>query len=93
MRQIKIDNDCADVDYVLTAGRGLQCHKMEAHVGTNLPCQHYFGAHSTGYFRIVNKRAEARLRGIGHFGKYHNALCLSPQILRKHCFCFLLGLF
>ena len=23
--------------------------------------------------------------------KYHNALCLSPQILHKHCFCFLLG--
>ena len=28
---------------------------------------------------------------IGHFGKYHNTLCLSPQILHKHCFCFLLG--
>ena len=28
---------------------------------------------------------------IGHFGKYHNTLCLSPQILLKHCFCFLLG--
>ena len=40
MRQIKINNDCVDVDYVLTAGRGLQYHKMEAHVGTNLPCQH-----------------------------------------------------
>ena len=29
---------------------------------------------------------------IGHFGKYHNILCLSPQILHKHCFQFLLGL-
>ena len=29
--------------------------------------------------------------GIGHFGKYHNTLCLSPQILHKHCFQFLLG--
>ena len=29
---------------------------------------------------------------IGHFGKYHNTLCLSPQILPKHCFQFLLGL-
>jgi len=29
---------------------------------------------------------------IGHFGKYHNALCLSPQILHKHCFQFLLGI-
>ena len=29
---------------------------------------------------------------IGHFGKYHNTLCLSPQILHKHCFQFLLGL-
>ena len=23
---------------------------------------------------------------IGHFGKYHDTLCLSPQILHKHCF-------
>ena len=23
---------------------------------------------------------------IGHFGRYHNTLCLSPQILHKHCF-------
>ena len=29
---------------------------------------------------------------IVHFGKHHNALYLSPQILRKHCFQFLLGL-
>ena len=29
---------------------------------------------------------------IGHFGKYHNTLCLSPQILHKHCVTFLLGL-
>ena len=29
---------------------------------------------------------------IGHFGKYHNTLCLSPRILHKHCFQFLLGL-
>ena len=29
---------------------------------------------------------------IGHFRKYHNILCLSPQILHKHCFQFLLGL-
>ena len=29
---------------------------------------------------------------IGHFGKYHNTLCLFPQILHKHCFQFLLGL-
>ena len=28
---------------------------------------------------------------VGHFGKYHNILCLSPQILHKHCFQFLLG--
>ena len=28
---------------------------------------------------------------ISHFGKYHNTLCLSPQILHKLCFCFLLG--
>ena len=29
---------------------------------------------------------------IGHLGKYHNTLCLSPQILHKRCFQFLLGL-
>ena len=29
---------------------------------------------------------------IGHFGKYQNTLCFSPQILHKHCFQFLLGL-
>ena len=28
---------------------------------------------------------------IGQFRKYHNTLSLSPQILHKHCFCFLLG--
>ena len=31
-------------------------------------------------------------RSIGHFGKYHNTLCLSPHILHKLCFQFLLGL-
>ena len=29
---------------------------------------------------------------IGHFKKYHNTLCLSPQILYKYCLQFLLGL-
>ena len=29
---------------------------------------------------------------IGHFGKYHNTSCLSPEILHEHCFQFLLGL-
>ena len=29
---------------------------------------------------------------IGHFGKYHNTLCLSPQILHKYCqFLFSIG--
>ena len=41
----------------------------------------------------LNMRACASLvkYAIGHFGKYHNILCLSPQILHKHCFQFLLG--
>ena len=39
--------------------------------------------------RWTRKRPISR---IGHFGKYHNTLCLSPQILHKHCFQFLLGL-
>ena len=29
---------------------------------------------------------------IGHFGKYHNTLCLCPQFSHEHCFQFLLGL-
>ena len=29
---------------------------------------------------------------ISHFRRSHNTLCLSPQILHKHCFQFLLGL-
>ena len=28
---------------------------------------------------------------IARNGKYHNTLCLSPQILNKYCFCSLLG--
>ena len=32
-------------------------------------------------------------RVIGQVQKYHNTLCLSPQILHKHCFYFLLRLF
>ena len=35
-------------------------------------------------------RPETNFLG-GHSGKYHNTLCLSPEILHKHCFCFLLG--
>ena len=27
---------------------------------------------------------------IGQFAKYHNTVCLSPQILHKHCFRFLM---
>ena len=33
-----------------------------------------------------------RKRSIGQSGKYHNTLCLSPKILHKHCFQFLLRL-
>ena len=40
----------------------------------------------------VRKSIELRELLIGHFGKYHNILCLSPHILHKHCFQFLLGL-
>ena len=38
------------------------------------------------------ERWEKRILVIGHFRKYHNSLCLSPQILHKHCFLFVLGL-
>ena len=30
---------------------------------------------------------------IGHFQKYQKTICLSPQILHKHCFGFFLGPF
>ena len=40
----------------------------------------------------VSDCAETLEKVIGHFGKYHNTLRLSPQILHKHCFQFLLGL-
>ena len=33
----KMDDDCIDLDYILTAGQVLQYHKTEAHVGSNLP--------------------------------------------------------
>ena len=37
-------------------------------------------------------RSKSYVQTIAHFEKYHNTLCLSPQILHKHCFQFLLGL-
>ena len=43
----------------------------------------------TDYLRM-SQRPHMTL--IGQFGKYHNTLCLSPHILHKHCFQFLLGL-
>ena len=46
-------------------------------------------------FSIISSRYACKMcskyPGTGQFGKYHNTLCLSPQILHKHCFCFLLG--
>ena len=41
---------------------------------------------------VVKWRHHTNSLYIGHFGKYHNTFCLSPQILHKHCFPFLLGL-
>ena len=41
--------------------------------------------------RLRMRKAGSCKAQIGHFGKYHNILCLSPQILHKHCFQFLLG--
>ena len=40
----------------------------------------------------VGKQCSGLFADMGHFGKYHNTLCLSPQLLHKHCFQFLLGL-
>ena len=50
-----------------------------------------FGDHIQWLFRKT--WVQIPLAAIGHFGKYHNTLCLSPQILHKHCLCILLGPF
>ena len=42
--------------------------------------------------RDFRKELSALFAHVGHYGKYHNTFCLSPQILHKHCFQFLLGL-
>ena len=46
-------------------------------------------------FAIIsrNTKAECQLTTPENTITYHNALCLSPQILHKHCFQFLLGPF
>lgn len=47
---------------------------------------------------LVSTRAQCRIfmqdcvTRIGHFGEYHNILCLSAQILHNHCFQFVLAL-
>ena len=46
---------------------------------------------SKGHFRKFSLSCHTFLL-ISQFGKYHNTLCLSPQILHEHCFQFLLGL-
>ena len=40
----------------------------------------------------LERQEKQLVKSIGIFGKYHNSLCLSPQILHEHCFQFLLGL-
>ena len=46
------------------------------------------GLHRVSENLVIPSKAKA----IGQFGKYHNTLCLCPQILHKHCFQFLLGI-
>ena len=43
-------------------------------------------------FRLMPASEHRVWAPIAHFGKYHNILCLSPQILHEHCFQFPLGL-
>ena len=43
----------------------------------------------SGYTQLTITHPYIRLVDIGHSRKYHNTLCLSPQILHKHCFQFL----
>ena len=42
-------------------------------------------------FQPMRGKAKTNRSLIGQFEKYHNTFCLSPQILHKHCFQFLLG--
>ena len=44
------------------------------------------------FFIYIIKRSHDFSRAIGHFRKYYNTLCLSLQILHKHCFQLLLEL-
>ena len=37
------------------------------------------------------KTRTMKITTIGHFAKYHNTICLSFQILHKHCYHFLLA--
>ena len=43
-------------------------------------------------FYITRNSVGTSLAAIGHHEKYNNTICLSPQILHYHCFCFLVGL-
>ena len=46
----------------------------------------------TGEFAILYAFNARVGSAIGHFGKYHNTLCLALQIAHKHCVQLLLGL-
>ena len=68
------------------------CHSSSKSDIKRLPCFH------TSYHNCTTPIGTCPIcqlpleRKIGYFGKYHNTLLLSPQILHKHFFQFLLGL-
>ena len=68
-----------------TRGSAITLHK--GHILTPYRSQPIEADHLTDNRTSAEERASVR---IGHIRKYHNTLCLSPQILNKHCFQFLL---
>ena len=81
---------------VLRTERKMACHLA------NVSKEEILAISETAFFYpsdLVNTKTTIPFRvgeeqwiNIGHFGKYHNTLCLSPKILHRHCFQFLLGL-
>ena len=57
----------------------------------NRPLQHAFRIHSSNLFKITPKRGIVIIDHSRNTIAYHNALCLSPKVLHKHCLQFLLA--
>ena len=55
----------------------------------NRPQQHAFRIHTSNLFKITPKKGIVTTDHSRNTITYHNALCLSPKILHKHCLQFL----